>query len=528
MSQISTSSLDVSGGLGTAGYGPAQIEQVAPYLARSPHTWAAFLPATALCGLSALAGGISFLTDLGFVALTIAAAWLLCIELVRFPARFGLGAVVLYGGVLIFFCSDYLRYWLGTNFADPTIPYTAEVVARSALAHCLFIMLMVIGMNWKVLRFLEKPFSWLPEPRNRSLYFWVAVAVFAFGISPYFLFTGGNPFGQMWQDMTAGRSATFTSWTVGRTGNLNYNYSAYVAQILDVGDFGGIFAAVLAILVIKNPFQRAILIMIWFFWVARGFGSGTRGYIVYQFVPVMAAIFLKLQAEAAERRQLINMRAYLFAAAVGVVGLGMVTVMTVYRNQGFTQVNLGETLTVENIKGTEMFTTTLEGFKRIPDVVPIYYSSIPGEYLVRPIPQLAYWFVIGPVPRAIWTEKPIDPVWVWYNRMVTGQENLQGTTISNGLVGWFYFRFGYSGIIQGALFFGLLYGVTERVFQNAAGRPMHIIFSLACATFLFRCFRDPNFQHFYPVVIAAVVLSLLIYALGGRPRHGLTPIESPR
>ena len=520
MTQLSTPQIEYY----NSDAGPIQVEPVEPYLARSSQTWLAFLPATLLCGLSALADGISFLTDLGFIALTIATAYLLCIELLRFPVRFGIGALTLYSGVLIFFCGDYLKYWAGTNFADPAVPFTASVVARAAAAHCVFITFMVMAMNWRLGKVFEKPFSWLPEPRDSQFFFWVALAIFAFGVSPYFIFTSGNPFGQMWLDMTSGRSATFSNWTVGRTGNLNFNYGAYVAQILDVGDFGGLFAAIIAIIAIKNPFMRVILIGIWLFWVARGFGSGTRGYIVFHIVPVMAAIFLKLQAQAAERRQLINIRAYLFAALIGLLGLGMVAIMTVYRNQGFTQVDFSETLTVENIKGTEMFSTTLDGFKRIPDVVPFYYSSFPGENVVRPIPQLLYWIAIGPIPRAIWTEKPIDPVWAWYNFLITGKDDiLRGTTISNGLVGWFYFRFGYPGVIQGAIFFGLLYGATERILQYAKGRTMQIIFSLATAAFLFRSFRDPNFHNYYPVVLGAIALSILLFLVGGRPKHGLRP-----
>src|SRR5688500_10037701 len=77
-------------------------------LPRSIFMPVAFLPPVALCGVSWMAGGVPLMTDLGMGALTLACGMLLLAELVNFPRRFGVGGLVLFGGVLVWFCYDYL------------------------------------------------------------------------------------------------------------------------------------------------------------------------------------------------------------------------------------------------------------------------------------------------------------------------------------------------------------------------------------------------------------------------------------
>src|SRR5947199_8052399 len=61
----------------------------------------AFLVLSLFCGMSWALGGMPALTDVGFFALTIICVWFCIIELLRFPYRTGVGALMLYGGVVV-------------------------------------------------------------------------------------------------------------------------------------------------------------------------------------------------------------------------------------------------------------------------------------------------------------------------------------------------------------------------------------------------------------------------------------------
>ena len=88
---------------------------------------------------------------------------------------------------------------------------------------------------------------------------------------------------------------------------------------------------------------------------------------------------------------------------------------------------------------------------------------------------------------------------------------LEGTTISHGLVGSWYFKYGIAGIIEGGLLMGLLYSIAERTLNKGTGRPMVIMISLGLLTWLFRCFRDVTFPELWALLLGFMVLTGLIW-----------------
>jgi len=75
-------------------------------IARSRALAMPFVAAAGLCALSWTLGGVPLITDLGMLVLAGAAAVLFVNELAKFPRRFGIGGLVLFGGILIWFCDD--------------------------------------------------------------------------------------------------------------------------------------------------------------------------------------------------------------------------------------------------------------------------------------------------------------------------------------------------------------------------------------------------------------------------------------
>jgi hypothetical protein len=488
---------------------PQQEALDAGYLPRSIYTPVPFLLPLLLTGMSVVMGGSAILTDLGFICLTAICICMLVNEFAQFPRRFGIGGMVMFGGILLWFCYDYLYYWMGLDFNDPNVGIRELTVARSAFYHCLFALMMAVGLLLPFGRLIEKLFHIVPEPTTNGFYFWAIILLFMVGLSPYFLFTVEPWYESIWLEMSTGRAGGAT-WEVGRTGNVNYNWGAYIATFTQIGQVGGQLAVFYALLIARNPLAKIVGWAVWLFWVAIAFGSGTRGYLVFNALPGIALIFLKHQAYAATFLHSISRKAYTRASIMLLAMLFAVQFQAYFRETSYAGADVSE-VSLTNLHGTSMFTEGLMGFALVPKQVGFFYNRYPGEILLRPIPQTVVDFFIGPIPRALWTTKPIDPVWKWYNEVVTQSEDgTIGTTVAQGLVGGWYFRYGVSGVIQGGLLFGLLLVISERALQNCQGRTISILITLGFATWLFRCYRLFNFHELYPLLIGVAGLWLII------------------
>ena len=165
-----------------------------------------------------------------------------------------------------------------------------------------------------------------------------------------------------------------------------------------------------------------------------------------------------------------------------------------------------------NVAGNSMFSEGMLAYYLIPETRPFFYDRFPGEALIRPLPDFVFLLVTHPIPRALWTSKPVDPLFQWYNVMVTGRgTGLEGATFSHGLVGSWYFKYGVAGIIEGGLLMGLLFSIAERTLNKGTGRPMVIMISLGLLTWLFSCFRDVTFPQLWALLLGFFLLTGLIW-----------------
>ena len=185
------------------------------YLKRSPYAPVAFALPTLLAGASWLMNGAPWLTDLAFGILTAICLSYMILELYNFPKRFGVGGLVLYGGVLVWFSHDYFNHWLGHGFGDANAFFEPVVIAKATFCHSLFIMFMCAGLYLPFYKSAVKIIHTVPEPNVESFYFWLLIGLFLIGITPYVLFTEGSFVTSIWKDMWAMRSGGGARWTIG-------------------------------------------------------------------------------------------------------------------------------------------------------------------------------------------------------------------------------------------------------------------------------------------------------------------------
>jgi hypothetical protein len=502
MSYVTASTYDL--------YEPAasEAQPSAGYLPRSAYLPIPFLAPALICGISWLLGGVPILTDIGFLLLAGVCIVFFINELVKFPRRFGTGGLLLFGGFLVWFCQDYMTHWLGHDFRTGDTLYSAATVAKSAFFHCVLGTSMAAGLLINRGTRVEKLLLSLPEPANPQLYLWTTIALCLVGFSAFAFFTSENFFTSLYRGMFA-EWVGHPRWTEGRSGNYNYNWGGYVTQLLETGAVSGLFGLFYAVMVARSGFGRATGFLIWVFWTLYTFEDGRRGNLAKMVIPAVAIIFIKYQSSAVENQRRQSAAAYILGGAIGLALLLGVQFEGTFRTEGYSSADFQKVDLFAN-QGNTMFSEGLVGFQLVPDQQPFFANRIPGEGAIRAMPETLLYFLLHPIPRALWNTKPVDPSMVWYNQVVAGTNGYEGTTISQGLAGHWYFRYGFLGVIEGGLLVGWLMRIAERMLQDAQGRPTTILFSLSLSVWLFRTYRNFYFLDLWPMLLAFILFGVFV------------------
>jgi hypothetical protein len=485
-------------------------------------------------GMSWLAGGVPFLTDLAFSTLLVMCVILFATEVIAFSRRFGLGGIVLFGGAMVWYIQDYFTRWFNINFHSSFTGYTAVVVAKAAFSTAIFVFAGAIGLLLPPWRKLTNATLKIPEPADNKAYFIAIIITFFVGLIPFVFFTRESLWISLWKAMTAMRTGNGPEFTAGRTGNYNYSWGGYLAQVEQIGSTGGVLAAFYVLMLPGKGLSKWISTLIWAFWAALSFGGGSRGEFLFSVLPVAVLIFLKYMVVAADRLRKFSPRAILYSGIFLFFVLFVVQVQGSFRNSGLENADvLG--MNVFKSQGNEMFSASLLGYEYFGESFPFSKDSFPGATFIRPIPDVAFRFAIGWIPRVLWHNKPgIDESGQWYNRMISGGTaantdegtgQVTGGTVTPSIAGIAYNRYGFPGVIETGLLFGWFCKMTEEILWINLRRPLSVMFALGLAAWLFRCFRDLTPQDLYPLLIGIsfilVAIKFMEIFTGGRV------VESP-
>jgi hypothetical protein len=341
----------------------------------------------------------------------------------------------------------------------------------------------------------------------------MVMALCLIGISPYFIFVNEPFYTAIYKDMLAMRGQAGAAWTVGRTGNLNYEWGAYVVHIYQIGWLGALLGAAYALFMARSLMSKIICWAWYALWFMLVFGTGTRGYVVALGLPVAFLIFIKYHNQAAAFFRRYSVRAYLYSGFAFLLFLGFIQFQGIFRTERAEERSVADVDLLKN-RGNHMFSEPLLAYQIVPSETPHPAITFPGAGVVMPIPDAVARFAIGWIPRALWRNKPgFTDFSAMYNTMMSGGSavNTTGATVAYSVAGGAYINYGFPGVVQIGILFGWLCVVTERVFLGNKNRLIVMLFGLGLATWMFRCFRDLTPHDLYPLLIGIVAYILLVF-----------------
>jgi hypothetical protein len=477
--------------------------------------------ATVIAAMGWAGGGSTGLDNFAWIVMTLTVFVLLLRELVQFTQVFGLGKIIFYGGVLIWFGNDY--FYNAFISHDWGGYYTPEQLSCATFYHCLFVGIAGLVVQTNGIGKIARLMTRLPEPKSHRAYLPVILMTSFCGLLPFMLYSKEPLLSALYHAMVNARSGNDAVLEVSR-GNLNYSWDAYILRMLDLGIVGAIFGSYYGVFMTTNRTQKVICVLNWIFWALMSFGTGSRGWVIMMIVPTAAFFFLKYQTQAAFLFRRHSIRAYAWAIGILLLGFAIMQIQITYRNIGFQRVDLNEVKFLEP-QGNLMYSESLRGFKRIPAEHDYFYNDFAGETLIAaPIVEIFYC-VIHPIPRALWNSKPYDRVWAWFNAAGTGRSTseLEGTTLATGLVGHWYIRYGFFGVLEGAVIFGLLLSTIESAFRISNMKPLTVFLACGLLMTLFRLFRAFGYAEFWGMLIGLFImwglLQIFSLFLGGSGRE---------
>ena len=488
--------------------------------------WFTLIPGMAmLVGLSAwFNGGSTGLNNVAWLIIGAYCAIGMAEELRAFPRRFGVGGLVFYSGVIVWFFWDYMKMWSGLVGYPPDaglsykgITGDLESLSKATFYHCLFITLGTLGLQIPWGMWFSKLIAKTPQPENPGTLLALIIAIWIFSVLPYFLFTTVPWYEAIWRQIVGFKSGEAQVWTLGRTGRMNVAWTGYIGFWLRLGHFAGLLAAFYAIYMARSFLARAVTWFIWFFALAIAFGGAKRSHIVTMGAPVLGMLFIMFHVRASNaigwvRRQ--NMiKAYVIVLSMAIIFFTLIQIQGHNRRKSLAEAKLRTEQFIDPRDNT-MFTHSLVIFERMPEEVePFYTTLFPGQGWIWPVPYTAFRLVTGVIPRALWRNKPRDVVSDWVNTE-RGQAvgfGRGGATLSNGLVGFWYGRYGMGGVVEGALLFCWLLAMMERAIWLAREKPIAIIIALGLLEWMFRSFRDFRFHQLHYFIVGLAVLWLFSF-----------------
>lgn len=392
-------------------------------------------------------------------------------------------------GIFACVCMDPLKYyWTGSRLQSPPgfPPPSPEAFANVGLLTSLFC-LVVVFVACIPMRKQERigVLDRIRGPRTgREAVVW-CTAFFLIGIVPFILL--GNA--TITDVLLRGRAGGFLQFETTSSASTN-------AHILVLANFFIVSGtmAMYALLVLPSGAGTKLILglqaLLSFVFISSGGGRTRTGFIL-----VTIGILATIYAVRRKRKQLL-----IWAGLLLLIAVTTFVIQLRYRDTGWatigeeykdSQSGFANDLALELAVIVSMF----------PETHPFINEPSFLERLVRPIPETFWLFVTSPIPRALWSGKPIDESFGPYNHIRMGCDGLySGSNITPTIMGRAYMKYGLVGVIEIGLLVGLLWRWVERIMvrHNTVNFPILIACSLAY--YLLQSTRDLTPGWLYPTI----------------------------
>ncbi|MEM1209446.1 MAG: hypothetical protein AAGI54_09275, partial [Planctomycetota bacterium] len=486
-----------------------------------------------LAYVSWMSDGVPMITTTVWVLALVATLIIMLMELLAFPQRLGVGTLMFLAGLVIWFTMDYLSNWsapidgIHLKGYHTRLDLTDALLAKATFLHMFFFGMVVTGLviPWgnTVARLMA---AVMPQPENPRVLLWLTVGLFLFSLVPYVLFTNVPFYEAIWIDFTSFRSEEAAAiWTIGRSGRLASSFAAYTTFWLKLGTMAAIIACFYAIFMAKSAFDWIICGVVFLFALAEAFGSGTRGQVVSLALPLLALLFIRMQMVLDPLRAWIKhhrKKAFIVCAALAIPFFLLMQIQAYNRGGSIFEADWENTKLVDPRDNTG-FSHSLMLIQLIPEQRAPFYDSAPGITWVTCIPRTIFEAVIAPIPRAIWPGKPIDQAANWANIIRGGTVDFRGrgAGLAQGMVGFWWLRYGWAGIVQGGLLIGFFFSVVDRGVWLSRYKAMALIPALGFGDFLFREMRGGlrwfALNEFLVGMVVLILLGLFIRKMPNPP-----------
>jgi oligosaccharide repeat unit polymerase len=224
------------------------------------------------------------------------------------------------------------------------------------------------------------------------------------------------------------------------------------------------------------------------------FDQGTRSITALVILPVLLLVSIEIWRRS-QKQMLI------WIAIVAVVAVFVLQFQLFFRSS-YTRASTSDLLLADwtTFGGTsDYFAETLFAVQIVPAYHDFFHESVIEQ------------FVVSPIPRFIWPDKPATQVVWFYSLLRWGVDIYQtGGNTFPGIVGQYYMSWGWLGPIIIGLMLGWVTGRTDTFLerQDFQKNLYGVIVALMLTVWLFISFRVLSPGFFYPVLFAAGIVFL--------------------
>jgi hypothetical protein len=383
-------------------------------------------------------------------------------------------------------------HWYG-DWIDMDIPNAALTKASALIP--LFLAMNAVGyfaFRGKIHATVSPPTSFLIPRRHRVP---LVATLFLGGLVPYLLF--GGSLVQVIQGILLGRA--------------DKAWSTSAANVVEVDGVMTIFWLSRAFLVTATSLAGIYLLMQtrkrFFSTVVFGgilslgllivyYDQGTRSYLAMTVVPVMTLWILR---RAFRESRFQPGRLVALGVAFGFVLLALTQFQAAWRTD-YSRAKMGDQSFSEIVNPQQHIDFYTETANAI---------VVRDKFLTQPLYESAiYYFAINPIPRILWSGKPVAQTQWHYTMYRWGVDIFdKGGNALPSIVGQYYMNFNTAGVVWIGLLFGLITAVLERLFHRAADRTEYMVAVVSAFTFMFLSYRylAPSF-HYTTLLLFLIVI----------------------